>query len=706
MRLLKLAPLLFALAAVTPAFGQAFTGPATITQPTTPGDCVKVDTNSQSPNNLLDTGAPCGGGGGSGTVTSVATGTGLTGGPITTTGTISLKPAAAGEIGGVNSSAAVTHSFLTAISTLGVISKAQPACADISDAGTGCSGAASAVGANPTATIGAAAVNGTATTFMRSDAAPPLPATLPALNGSLLTALNGTNITAGSVANVALTNPATTVNGTTCTLGASCTAPAAAGTLTGGTLASGVTASSLTSVGTLTGGATGAGFTVALGTSTITGTIPAANTAALTGDVTKAAGSNVTTLASIPAISGANLTAVPAGVLTGTVADARLSANVPLLNAANTFTAANTVAGPSLGAASTASALTVTSTWNDAATTFKGALLVNVTNTASNVASLLADFQVGGASQANISRSGVFGLLGAINAGGNITAGATSNFAWSGRSLMSAPVAASVQLGGPDVDTGPVAQTLRTQGTLAGGTSNVAGAPFTVIVSPGKGTGAGGSFIVQTTPAGSTGTTVNAPITALTIDSNQAVTLAGTLTAAAANFVSNSVSINSVGTIGSNSSVFAWTSAASTGTRDTTLCRQAAGVVEIGSSTGCAASGSLLLAAATLSGTLTASAGHVEAPRVVTAAGAVTMATTDYVVVVNKTVGAATTVNLPSNPTTGQHYYIKDGKGDAATNSITVMPAAGNIDGAGTLVMNVNYMAIELTYNGTQWNVI
>lgn len=44
-----------------------------------------------------------------------------------------------------------------------------------------------ATGANPTATIGATAVNGTATTFMRSDGAPALPATLPALNGSALT---------------------------------------------------------------------------------------------------------------------------------------------------------------------------------------------------------------------------------------------------------------------------------------------------------------------------------------------------------------------------------------------------------------------------------------------------------------------------------------------------------------------------------------
>lgn len=52
---------------------------------------------------------------------------------------------------------------------------------------------------------------------------------------------------------------------------------APAGTLTGTTLASNVVTSSLTSTGTLTGGATGSGFTVALGSSTITGTLPYAN---------------------------------------------------------------------------------------------------------------------------------------------------------------------------------------------------------------------------------------------------------------------------------------------------------------------------------------------------------------------------------------------------------------------------------------------
>lgn len=90
--------------------------------------------------------------------------------------------------------------------------------------------------------------------------------------------------------------------------------------------------------------------------------------------------------------------------------------------------------------------------------------------------------------------------------------------------------AATVQQGTSDVDTAPVAQTTRTQGTLAGGTSNVAGANWTFIASPGKGTGLGGSFIFQTAPAGSTGTAVNAPVTALTIDSTQRLTASAGIT--------------------------------------------------------------------------------------------------------------------------------------------------------------------------------
>lgn len=107
----------------------------------------------------------------------------------------------------------------------------------------------------------------------------------------------------------------------------------------------------------------------------------------------------------------------------------------------------------------------------------------------------------------------------------------------------------------------------------------------------------------------------------------------------------------------------------------------------------------------TYSGTSTYSGSFILPVRVVTASGAVTVsATTDYEVVVNKTSGAATTVNLPASPATGLAYIIKDGKGDAATNNITVTPNAGNIDGSSTFVMSTNFQSQAFIYNGTQWN--
>jgi hypothetical protein len=91
--------------------------------------------------------------------------------------------------------------------------------------------------------------------------------------------------------------------------------------------------------------------------------------------------------------------------------------------------------------------------------------------------------------------------------------------------------------------------------------------------------------------------------------------------------------------------------------------------------------------------------------RVVTAAGAVTVATSDGIVVINKTTGAATTVNLPASPATGLQFIIKDGKGDANTNNITVTPNAGNIDNAATYVINANLGSINIVYDGSQWRV-
>lgn len=102
---------------------------------------------------------------------------------------------------------------------------------------------------------------------------------------------------------------------------------------------------------------------------------------------------------------------------------------------------------------------------------------------------------------------------------------------------------------------------------------------------------------------------------------------------------------------------------------------------------------------------ITTTGGQVVNSRTITAAGVITVTVDDYLVVINKTVGAASAVNLPAG-VTGQVFVIKDGKGDAATNNITITPAAGNIDGAATLVINTNRGVARLGYNGTEWSVL
>lgn len=85
-----------------------------------------------------------------------------------------------------------------------------------------------------------------------------------------------------------------------------------------------------------------------------------------------------------------------------------------------------------------------------------------------------------------------------------------------------------------------------------------------------------------------------------------------------------------------------------------------------------------------------------------TAAGNVTCGN-ESLVIVKKASGQATTVTLPPSPLTGQRVTVKDGKGDCATNNITVAPSAGTIDGAATYVLSTPYGAVAFDYNGTEW---
>lgn len=144
-----------------------------------------------------------------------------------------------------------------------------------------------------------------------------------------------------------------------------------------------------------------------------------------------------------------------------------------------------------------------------------------------------------GSAQVNVTANN--SIIMSVNNGSNgVSLRATTPLGWSASGdgnasnidvILNRAATGSLQHGAADADTNAaiVGQTIRSQGLLAGGTSNQAGKDLTIIVSPGKGTGAGGSFVVQTTPAGTTGTTVNSPVTALTIDSATNATFAGSI---------------------------------------------------------------------------------------------------------------------------------------------------------------------------------
>lgn len=77
---------------------------------------------------------------------------------------------------------------------------------------------------------------------------------------------------------------------------------------------------------------------------------------------------------------------------------------------------------------------------------------------------------------------------------------------------------------------------------------------------------------------------------------------------------------------------------------------------------------------------------------------------TDYYLAIT-TSSLAITVNLPASPGTNRLFIIKDLSGNAATNNITIVPSSGTIDGQASYIMNSNYQAIQLLFNGTNYEV-
>ena len=180
-------------------------------------------------------------------------------------------------------------------------------------------------------------------------------------------------------------------------------------------------------------------------------------------------------------------------------------------------------------------------TWNNVATTYT-AIKMNVTDTASNASSLLLDLQVGTLAAFNVQKNGITRIwqvgtssLPFCEIGGSnqLRLRDAATLAWTtggaGGTVdlhVKRRGAANLQLGSSDAAS-HVAQNLSVQSVVAG-TTNTAGANFTIAGSQGTGTGAGGSIIFQVAPAGSTSSTAqNALSTALTIDSTRKATFGG-----------------------------------------------------------------------------------------------------------------------------------------------------------------------------------
>lgn len=198
--------------------------------------------------------------------------------------------------------------------------------------------------------------------------------------------------------------------------------------------------------------------------------------------------------------------------------------------------------------------INATQTWNASGAVFKG-IVLNITNTSSAAGSSLLELQVGGTPEFGVTKTGLLyfantsaggsptspniggsagslvinnnggailigGTIGSSNLGGNVHVpnllllGSTST-GGSGPTNLLCTAANVLQLGAADAATASP-QIFRTQGIVAG-TTNVAGANFTLLTSPSSGNALGGNFIVQVTPPGASGSAQNTGVNGLAI---------------------------------------------------------------------------------------------------------------------------------------------------------------------------------------------
>ena len=95
-----------------------------------------------------------------------------------------------------------------------------------------------------------------------------------------------------------------------------------------------------------------------------------------------------------------------------------------------------------------------------------------------------------------------------------------------------------------------------------------------------------------------------------------------------------------------------------------------------------------------------------QAIRIATTSPVTVASATDFAVLTNLASAGAVAVNLPAG-VTGQVFIIKDEKGDAATNNITITPnGAETIGGAATSVLNHNKQMVIIQFITGDWRIL
>lgn len=75
-------------------------------------------------------------------------------------------------------------------------------------------------------------------------------------------------------------------------------------------------------------------------------------------------------------------------------------------------------------------------------------------------------------------------------------------------------------------------------------------------------------------------------------------------------------------------------------------------------------------------------------------------------VIIVGAISSSVTITLPSGPTAGDTYTVKDQLGNAATNNIIVSGNGNNIDGETSYTMNANYQSITVVFANGTWSII